>query len=91
MPIKGGWGYDFDSACVIDKNDPSVSKLMPFDGVGIEYVFVEKRIYEEMIIFRGDDEKYSGIRWNLEKQELLFQNDKPYDKLIFNNSLRFVI
>jgi len=84
LPIKGGWGYDFDSACVIDKNDPSVSKLMPFDGVGIEYVFVEKRIYEEMIIFRGDDEKYSGIRWNLEKQELLFQNDKPYDKLIFN-------
>ena len=84
LPIKGGWGYDFDSACVIDKNDPSVSKLMPFDGVSIEYLFVEKRIYEEMIVFRGDDEKYSGIRWNLDKQELLFQNDKPYDKLIFN-------
>ena len=84
LPIKGGWGYSFDSACIIDKTDPTVSKVMPFDGVGIEYVFVEKRIYEEMIIFRGDHEKYAGIRWNLDKQELLFNNNKPYDKLVFN-------
>jgi hypothetical protein len=84
LPIMGGWGYDFDGACIIDKNDPTASKGMPFDGVGIEYVFVEKRVYEEMIIFRGDDEKFAGIRWDLDKQELLFNNDKPYDKLIFN-------
>lgn len=84
LPISGGWGYDFESACVIDKNDSTVSQVIPFNGVSIEYVFVEKRIYEEMIIFREAHEKYSGIRWELEKQELLFQNDKPYDKLIFN-------
>jgi len=84
LPIKGGWGYDFDSACVIDKTDATVSKGIPFDGVGVEYVFVEKRIYEEMIIFRKSNEKYSGIRWDLDYQELLFNNDKPYDKLIFN-------
>ena len=57
---------------------------MSFNGVDIEYIFVEKRIYEEMIIFRGDDEKYAGIRWDLEKQELFFNQEKPYDKLIFN-------
>lgn len=84
LPISGGWGYDFESACIIDKNDSTVSQVIPFNGVSIEYVFVEKRIYEEMIIFREAHEKYSGIRWELEKQELLFQNDKPYDKLIFN-------
>ena len=84
LPIKGGWGYDFDSACIIDKNDSTVIKGMPFDGVGIEYIFVEKRIYEEMIIFRKADEKYSGIKWNLDNQELLFNNDKPYDRLLFN-------
>jgi hypothetical protein len=84
LPIKGGWGYDFDGACIIDKNDSTVIKGMPFDGVGIEYVFVEKRIYEEMIIFREAHEKYSGIKWDLDKQELLFMNDKPYDKLVFN-------
>ena len=50
LPISGYWGYNLESACVIDKNDPAVSKGMPFDGIGIEYIFVEKRIYEEMII-----------------------------------------
>ena len=84
MPITGGWGYDFESACVIDKNDSTVNQAMPFNGVAIEYVFVEKRIYEEMVIFRGDDEKYSGIKWELAKQELLFEDDRPYDKLTFN-------
>ena len=84
LPIKGGWGYDLATACIIDKNDPTVSKAISFNGVEIEYIFVEKRIYEEMIIFREDDEKYAGIRWDLEKQELIFDQDKPYDKLIFN-------
>jgi hypothetical protein len=84
LPIKGGWGYDFETACIIDKSDPTVSQIMSFNGVDIEYIFVEKRIYEEMIIFRGDDEKYAGIRWDLEKQELFFNQEKPYDKLIFN-------
>jgi hypothetical protein len=84
LPITGGWGYDFESACVIDKNDSIVSKGIPFNGVSIEYVFVEKRIYEEMVIFRQANEKYSGIRWELKTQELLFRDDKPYDKLVFN-------
>lgn len=84
LPITGGWGYDFETACVIDKNDATVSKAIPFNGVSVEYVFVEKRIYEEMIIFRKADEKYSGIRWELRTQELLFKDDKPYDKLVFN-------
>ena len=84
LPIKGYWGYDIESACIIDRNDSIVSQEMPFNGVAVEYAFVEKRIYEEMVIFRGDDEKYSGIRWDLDKQELLFVNDKPYDKLVFN-------
>ena len=84
LPIKGGWAYDFDTACVIDKNDSTVIKGVPFDGVGVEYVFAEKRIYEEMIIFREAHEKYSGIRWDLDNQELLFNNDKAYDKLVFN-------
>ena len=84
LPIRGYWGYDIESACIIDKYDPTVIEKNSFDGIAIEYVFVEKRIYEEMIIFRGDHEKYSGIRWELEKQELLVHKGKTYDKLIFN-------
>ena len=84
LPISGYWGYSLESACVIDKNDPTVSKGVPFDGVGVEYIFVEKRIYEEMIIFRDAHEKYAGIRWDRQAQELLVQGDKTYDKLTFN-------
>ena len=84
LPISGYWGYNIESACVIDKNDPTVSQGMPFDGIGIEHIFVEKRIYEEMIIFRDDHEKYAGIRWDRQSQQLLVEGDKTYDKLTFN-------
>ena len=57
---------------------------MPFDGVGIEYIFVEKRIYEELIIFRTENNKYSGIEWNLIKQEIRSDGDRKFDVLFFD-------
>ena len=84
LPISGGWGYDFNTACVIEKNDPSVVQGVPFDWMSIEYAFIEKRIYEEMIIFRNVKEKFAGIRWNLINQELIHNNNKNYDVLVFN-------
>lgn len=84
LPISGGWGYSIDTACIINKNDPTVNQEIPFNGVELEYVFVEKRIYEEMIIFREKDQAFAGIRWELEKQELFFENERAFDKLIFN-------
>jgi hypothetical protein len=84
LPISGGWGYGFDTACVIDKNDPTVNKVLPFDGIGIERIFVEKRIYEEMIIFRADDEKYAGIRWNQQLQQTKFIDNKHFDVLKYS-------
>ena len=83
LPIYGGWGYSREDAVVIDKNDPIVAKDIPFDGIGIERVFIEKRIYEELIIFRSEDSKCSGIEWNLIKQELKNYNDRTYDVLYF--------
>ena len=83
LPIRGGWGYTKSDACIIDKNDPLVDPALPFDGVGVEYVFVEKRIYEEMIIFRLDGEKFSGLRWNLMEQSLLQEAGRSFDKLVF--------
>jgi len=84
LPISGGWGYDVETACVIDKNDSTVIKGIPFDGVGMEYVFVEKRIYEEMIIFRAAHEKYAGIRWNQLFQQSQSFNSKYYDVLKYS-------
>jgi len=83
IPIQGGWGYTLDDAVIIDKNDPVIPKGIPFDGVGLEYIFVEKRIYEELIIFRPQNDRYSGIRWNMLRQELTSHNDRLYDVLTF--------
>jgi len=86
LPIRGGWGYTKLDACIIDKNDPLVDPALPFNGVGVEYVFVEKRIYEEMIIFRLDGEKFSGISWNLLEQSVLHEAGRTLDKLVFEIS-----
>jgi len=83
LPIRGGWGYTQADACIVDKYDPLVDPSLPFNGVGVEYVFVEKRIYEEMIIFRPDGEKFSGIKWNLHGQYLIADAGRYFDKLVF--------
>lgn len=83
LPIHGGWGYTLDDAVIIDKNDPVVPKEIPFDGVGLEYIFVGKRIYEELIIMRPENDIYAGIKWKLLRQELLNHDGKSYDRLIF--------
>jgi len=83
LPISGGWGYSKEDAVVIDKNDSAVPKGLPFDGVGIEYVFVEKRIYEELIIFRTEDSRFSEIDWKLIKQRLVSDGDRKFDVLTF--------
>jgi len=83
LPIRGGWGYNQEDAVIIDKNDPVVPSGVPFDGVGIEYVFVEKRIYEELIIFRPKHERCSGIKWKLLKQRLFENGGRSYDVLAF--------
>jgi hypothetical protein len=86
LPIRGGWGYTRDDACIIDKHDPVVDPSTPFDGEGVEYIFVEKRIYEEMIILRPEGEKFFGIRWKLIEQQLIDDEDRVFDKLIFKIS-----
>src|SRR5262245_1324602 len=83
LPIRGGWGYTREDAVVIDAQDPVVPKNLPFDGVGLEYVFVEKRIHEEMIIFRPPGQKFAGIRWQLLDQALMGEGGRHYDRLRF--------
>ena len=84
LPIRGGWGYTKEDACIIDKNDPIVDPSVPFPGISIEYIFVEKRIYEEMIILRPKGDKFSSIKWKLIKQMLIEESDRAFDKLIFD-------
>lgn len=83
LPIKGGWGYTKEDAIIIDKNDHTVDSKVPFDGVGLEYIIAEKRIYEELIIQRPEDDRFSGIRWNLLSQDCIHEGDRIYDNLVF--------
>ena len=83
LPISGGWGYSFDDCVVIDKNDPSVDTSIPFKGVPIEYQFIEKRIYAELIVFKPDEERSSGIEWELLSQMCEAIDGKTYDILDF--------
>jgi len=83
LPIAGGWGYAKEDAVIIDKNDPTVLQGLPFDGVSIEYIFVEKRIYEELIIFSLLGEAYAGIGWKQLEQSLERHNGKDYDILTY--------
>ena len=84
LPIQGGWGYTKEGACIICKDDPLNQPGAPFDGVGIEYAFVEKRCYEELIIFSPKGEAHSGIKWKLKKQALVGgDSGRKYDHLVF--------
>lgn len=83
VPIQGGWGYTIDDAIIIDKNDPIVDDGIPFDGVGLEYMLVGKRIYEELIIFQKQGEKYEHISWDLQFQKLLKNDNRQIDHLNF--------
>ncbi len=84
LPIKGGWGYDIESAVIIDKNDPIVPKGVPFNGIAVEYVFVDKRLFEELIIFRPSGQKYIQIQKALKQQGTALVDGVQYDHLIFD-------
>ena len=87
LPIRGGWGYTMEDAVIIDRNDPAAQNYPLFDYVSMEYTFVEKRLYEELIISRERDKCFSGIEWNLEKQSLLSDRGRKYDELVFSITL----
>jgi hypothetical protein len=83
IPVRGGWGYSAEDACIIDKNDAIIDPddPMPFYGVGFEKIFVERRIYMELITFRPEAERHSGIKWKMLRQSLAHHEGKPHDHL----------
>ena len=55
--------------------------MLLFNGPLIERIFFEKRIYEEMIIFRPDGEKFACIKWEMKMQRLVQNGGRSYDWL----------
>lgn len=82
LPISGGWGYTQAKAI---KFIPNVSPI-PIDFVSLEYHIAQKIIYEELIIFRPKDYRFSGITMNRTRQHVISGGDRKYDHLEFQIS-----
>ncbi len=81
LPIRGGWGYTREDACIIDKSDPRLDPAQPFDGIAIERAFVEARIHEEMVILPPEGERFEEIQWQLLEQRLVTHDWRRFDML----------
>lgn len=78
LPISGAWGYTEGDAVVFSED---VSKSEYFSTFPI---VVEKRIYEELIVFRSGWERFSLINWEMVSQQLMETNNGPHDHLIYS-------
>jgi hypothetical protein len=83
LPISGGWGHTFEHSVIINKNDPSVNPDT-FNGLEIEYAFVEQRIYAELISGRPMEERFRDLKWIQKEQNLLNSNGRMYDHLHYS-------
>ena len=83
LPISGGWGYSIEDCVVINKDALPSNRSVPLDVTSIEYTFVEKRIYAELIVFRNPIERFSGIEWDLTSQQVQEHDQKTFDVLNF--------
>jgi len=82
LPIEGGWGYTQPEAIVFLREQ--FPPGMPPDFVQLEYHIAQKIVYEELIIFRPEDYRFSGIDMKLTKQNLAGVGGKQYDHLEFS-------
>jgi hypothetical protein len=84
LPIRGGWGYSKEDACVIDKNDPLLANSSrPFNGYAIENVFVKLRTDEELLEASHFIDSYILLNIERKSQSLIIDNGRKFDRLTF--------
>ena len=77
--FKGGWGYDAGSAVEVLEFDPEINPKEKFDGVSLEYAFIDKRIREELIFSRPKGKRFAEVGHKVIRQELRNLNGVPHD------------
>ena len=86
LPIRGGWGYDMETACIIETSD---DPDFPLDGVDVEYAFAAHRLYLELMFMRPlDDDGYEDIKFTRTRQTTRREGDRYFDVLTFQVSAR---
>lgn len=79
LPIRGGWGYCREDACIIDRNDPVVDPNEEFDGIAVEYEFIGNRILEEM---GAAPWEYLDVEWRMSLQCLIHDAGRHFDQIV---------
>jgi hypothetical protein len=82
LPISGGWGYSRTDAIVFERDkfpNPAMTDFIP-----LEYHIAQKIIYEELIITRPKNYRFSGIELNFKSQNLVEERKRKYDRLTFS-------
>jgi hypothetical protein len=84
LAISGGWGRTQDDACCIDC-EGGFSSDFEKDASAWETIniFVEKRIYFDLIISRPTGEKFSGISWNIQSRETIYKNGRIQELIVY--------
>ena len=80
--FSGGWGYDVEDATIVKEFDPEINPHKRFEGVSLEYAFVDKRIWEELVHSKPADERFQGFHYITVAQELCDVNSILHDHLI---------
>ena len=80
--FSGGWGYDVEHATIVKEFDPEINPDEKFDGVSLEYAFIDKRIREELIFNRPEGERFEELEYNTIQQSLHRIDGIPYDYLL---------
>ena len=79
--FSGGWGYDADHATIVKEFDPEINPDEKFDGVSLEYAFVDKRVREELI-HAPNARRFDHLSWQVIEQSLHERNGIHYDRLL---------
>ena len=80
--FSGNWGYDVDHATIVKEFDPEINPDEKFDGVSLEYAFIDKRIREELIFNRPEDDRFAGLNYNTIQHALYRIDGVPYDYIL---------
>ena len=80
--FSGGWGYDVEHATIVKEFDPEINPDEKFDGVSLEYAFIDKRIREELIFCRAEGERCEELEYNTIQQSLHRIDGVPYDHIL---------
>ncbi|MBR2425864.1 MAG: hypothetical protein IKB16_03890 [Lentisphaeria bacterium] len=80
--FSGGWGYDVEHATIVKEFDPEINPDEKFDGVSLEYAFIDKRIREELIFNRPEGERFEELDYNTIGHSLHRIDGVPYDYIL---------